>query len=197
MGTHLDVRELPMFLLGIFLLVVLLAASYQYPSLQYNIIWMAILSLNLAIVMAFLPFSAEFQIPGWAKFGGSAAILIASIYLTFGLAEKEVHRANEELGRQVQLLGEENQALKESLKVLSDKTSDQKTANTAIAGVGEILAVAKRNFTTARQHAFGASTNTRDVDGCVNAAKLSMQSSDAALTILDTAITSVSALQKK
>jgi hypothetical protein len=49
---------------------------------------MVILPLNGAIVMTFLPFSAEFTIPGWAKFGGSAAILLGCMYLTFDLASR-------------------------------------------------------------------------------------------------------------
>jgi hypothetical protein len=61
--SGLDLRELPMFIVGIVLLGILLFSSFSLPSLQYNIIWMVALSLCVAIVMAFLPFSAEFTIP--------------------------------------------------------------------------------------------------------------------------------------
>lgn len=161
--TATDLREIPMFALGVILLAIMLYSSWHYPSLQYNIVWMVVLSLNVAIVVAFLPFSAEFNIPGWAKFGGSAAVLIGCLDLTFHMAAQDLQKENSRLSEQVDAMGKQ-------IATLQVAADGQKALSPAIKSLLDAIDQTKTQLTLARDQAHGATTNTNDLRGCLNAA---------------------------
>jgi hypothetical protein len=183
--SKFDLREVPMFVVGVVLLAILLFASFDYPSVQYNIIWMVVLSLSVAIVMAFLPFSAEFTIPSWAKFGGSAAVLIGCMYLTFDLAAKGLEKENDQLRSQVTDLGKQIETYRTAASLCTANANAKDTGGKAKQNILDSLTIVKNNVTQAKQFAFGATTNTSDVRGCTAAAGRSQQASETALAQIE------------
>ena len=89
------VNDYLMFLAALAILVTILWLGYSRESLQYNIIFSIALSLSCAIVIAFIPFTAQFAIQGWFRATGAAAIFAVCVWQTVPFA-KEVIKANYE-----------------------------------------------------------------------------------------------------
>jgi hypothetical protein len=65
--------EWVVFLVAVLILIAILGLGAKYDTLQFNILFLVILSLSCAMVFAFLPFHAEITWL-WFKAGGTAAV---------------------------------------------------------------------------------------------------------------------------
>jgi len=156
------------FILGCFLLIVILTAGYFRDDIQYNIIWLVVLSLNVAMLFAFLPFSANVDV-GWFKAGGTAAILAVCLFKSMDVAERGLAKQLNVRDELVQRLRNDLDAAQTTIKNATAKSApaQQTVVNSVCEGLPKSIASLRTVVERSQQNAFAASTNTSDNRGCV------------------------------
>ncbi len=185
------VNSLLLFLAGMAILVSVIAIGGLIPNANSNNIFLTTLSLSVAVTVSFLPFTAEFSMPSWAKATGAAAVYAISMYMNFNFVEKEregkIQTLQQEVRRQSAQIETINQELSSRQSRIDDLIAAERTAGqtseTLSKQCNDILLSASRasnlinfNLSEASRFASGAISNTQDPRGCTSAAARSQAS---------------------
>ena len=171
-----------MFALAVALLLIIIGLGWSNNDLQFNMMFLVTLSLACAIVIAYLPFSAEVNLGGWLRAGGAAGVFAACMWVTIPVASRVIDQKgqglNDIIARQAAELERREKEVTRLQSTIAELRSTADAAGRdakaweiargniegAIASSGSI----KKNLEEIAKWTNGSASNWADARSCAN-----------------------------